>query len=347
MSMNNLGIKGQDKFILSDTLVPDIFIDEYMPRLSGEAVKCYLFLVSFGRRGNKPLTVADLARRLVLQKLDVERALQELTGEGLLQIADSGIHINDLKKTEIRRIISDLREHNSAPLSAKTISDREQVVMLVNNEYFQGTMNHRWYDIIDKWFNDYRFEPAVVQALFAEAATSDRWGVLTIPFLDTIAARWARNNVRTFAQLSEYYEKNEAFRFLFQHIIKVLRIPFTEPGMKMAEKWVEELGYSQDIIDLALEETTGSNNPNLRYVDAILRRWHEAGVVTVEDAKRQSREYRQSKRKGNISSSFSKSGSSNRGNYPSIDEERRYKENFFGLVFPGVEKRDSDASESC
>jgi len=52
------------KLLLSDTLVPDIFVTELMPSLSGLAVKVYIFLLMTARN-SRQTTEADLARRLV------------------------------------------------------------------------------------------------------------------------------------------------------------------------------------------------------------------------------------------------------------------------------------------
>lgn len=53
----------------------------------------------------------------------------------------------------------------------------------------------------------------------------------------------------------------------------------------MIEKWKTELGYSDDIISLACAQTVNIREPNVRYVDAVLRAWHDEGVTDLVGAR--------------------------------------------------------------
>lgn len=330
-------ISGQDKYLLSDSIVPDIFIHEFMPRLDSMAVKCYLLLLSAFQNGKREIAKKDLSLRLSLSVREIEKCLQDLAEEGIIQIENEGVLLTDLKAIELRNLLEKNREEKSIIISPAIMSEREQVVTAINNEYFQGLMTHAWYDMIDDWFLNYRFEPAVVQALFAEATASDKWGKLNRPFLNSIAARWHRHEIRTFSELSAFYEENEKFLQLYKHICKTLRISFTEPGIRLVESWVEELGYEREIIDLALEETTGSRNPNLRYVDTILRRWHSQGLKNKADVKRELASWQQSKKD---TASRTKAGG-NRANYAGSEKNANYDE-AFGLQYPAVSNQQPD-----
>ncbi|HHU06716.1 MAG TPA: DnaD domain protein [Clostridiaceae bacterium] len=331
-------IKGQDKFLLSDTAVPDIFIHEYMPRLDGAAVKCYLLLLSAFQNGKREISKKDLSLRLSLTPKDLDLSLNKLVEEGLIILSSEGIKLSDMKAIELRTLLAAKPEENTVVLSPEVITEREQVVTAINNEYFQGLMTHAWYDMIDDWFAKYRFEPAVVQALFAEATAADKWGKLNRPFLNSIAARWSKHGVKTFSELSVFYEQNELFLGLYKHICKVLRISFTEPGMRMVESWVDELGYDKDVIDLALEETTASSRPNLRYVDTILRRWHSQGIKSKADVENERKSWLQGKKS---KSSGKTAKSANRDNYEGEGPDADYDE-AFGLTYPKMQTVKSD-----
>ncbi|HHV42554.1 MAG TPA: DnaD domain protein [Clostridiaceae bacterium] len=323
-------ISGQEKFLLSDTVVPDIFIHEYMPRLKHAAVKCYLLVLSAFQNGKREIAKKDLALRLSFTPKDINLALQELMEEGLILLETDGIKLTDLKAIEIRTLIDSKPTTPSLRLSPEVISEREQVITAINNEYFQGLMTHAWFDMIDDWFLKHKFEPAVVQALFAEATASDKWGRLNRPFLNAIADRWAKHNVRTFSELSAFYEQNERFLEIYRHVCKVLRISYTEPGIRMVESWVDELGYDRDVIDLALEETTGSSNPSLKYVDSILRRWNSEGIRTKEQVKKDRSAW---ERKQKVTRRSTSVKSANRDNYEEISSSADYNE-AFGLRYP-------------
>ena len=60
--------------MFSDTPVPDLFIHDIMPKLSGNAVKCYLFLNSVFYNGSRDATQADVADRLGISEEEIGRA---------------------------------------------------------------------------------------------------------------------------------------------------------------------------------------------------------------------------------------------------------------------------------
>lgn len=331
-------INGQEKFLLSDTAVSDIFIHEYIPRLGGSAVKCYLLLLSVFQNGKREISKKDLSLRLSLTPKDLDLSLNELVKENLIALSKEGIRLSDMKAIELKTLLDAKPQEAIVILSPEVITEREQVVTAINNEYFQGLMTHAWYDMIDDWFLKYKFEPAVVQALFAEATASDKWGKLNRPFLNSIAARWSKHGVKTFSELSAFYEQNELFLDLYRHICKVLRISFTEPGLRMVESWVDELDYDKNIIDLALEETTASSRPNLRYVDTILRRWHSQGIKSKEDVENERKSWLQGK-KGKGGGKAAKSF--NRDNYEGNGSDSDYDE-AFGLTYPKMQTAKAD-----
>ena len=86
-------------------------------------------------------------------------------------------------------------------------------------------------------------------------------------------------------------------------------------------RWMTEYGYDMDVIEIALEKTTGIQSPNLNYVGKILAAWHKAGLKN-EAAVRQyeadkeadkARRLRQTGRRDNV------------GNF----SQRRYSEGYF------------------
>ena len=323
-------IIGQDKYLLSDTLVPDIFIQEYMPKLGHAAIKCYLLLLSAYHNGKREIDRKDLSLRLSHTPKEIDLALSELVEAELIILEQNGIKLSDLKALEIRTLIEDRQSSQVSILSPEIISEREQVITAINNEYFQGLMTHAWYNMIDNWFLKFQFEPAVVQALFAEATASDKWGRLNRPFLNAIADRWGKHQIRTFSELSDFYEENEKFLAISRHLFKELCIPSSSPSMRLVESWVYELGFDLEVISLALENSAGSSNP-LNYADATLKRWHDKNLKSVADIKEEQKEWQDSRKQGRRGSIKSR----NRGNYAGSDSFVDYNA-AFGLKYPKI-----------
>lgn len=56
----------------------------------------------------------------------------------------------------------------------------------------------------------------------------------------------------------------------------------SEPQKELYLKWSAKWKFSHEMILLAVEETTGADNPSFNYLDSILKNWMEIGVATPE-----------------------------------------------------------------
>ena len=129
------------KLLLSDTLVPDIFITEHLPALSGPAVKLYVFMLLVART-NRSINEQDLARRLGTDEESIRATLLELAARDLVQIRNRGVEIMDIKAAEISVFIGPKpRRHppKSRNLSKNSIYARS--FWLISPKPFQGLMS--------------------------------------------------------------------------------------------------------------------------------------------------------------------------------------------------------------
>ena len=62
---------------------------------------------------------------------------------------------------------------------------------------------------------------------------------------------------------------------------------------KVFSKWLYEFGFDMDIITMAYETTVEAKGSyNLKYMDAVLTNWHNAGLITPDDIRRYNEQYR-------------------------------------------------------
>jgi len=275
-------IKDSRSIIFSDTPVPDLFIQDMMPKLSGNAVKSYLFLNSVFQNGSRKATRTDLADRLGISEEAVEDSLLELQRMHLITVGDQDIAIHDLKMQELQKRYRPITSSPPKEIVGreKLHKERELIVNQINMTFFQGMMTFTWYDHIDRWFEVYGFDPQVMFALFQEAANQNR---LNGPgFAMRVAEDWASAGVRTYEQLSLYYthflKKNEIKAL----VGKRLRRSMTEYDLRDVDTWIDEYGYGEDIIEEALSKTRGASKPSVRFVSAVLKDWHDRELKTLD-----------------------------------------------------------------
>ncbi len=117
------------------------------------------------------------------------------------------------------------------------------------------------------------------------------------PFLSTIrreAAIWARTGVDTVQQANSYLTRLQTARAREREVARLLELPdreLVERERKYITQWLEQ-GFSDDALRLAYEKTvmgTASKSMDWRYMNGILRRWHEKGLHTAAQVEQSER----------------------------------------------------------
>lgn len=75
----------------------------------------------------------------------------------------------------------------------------------------------------------------------------------------------------------------------------------SEPQKEMYLKWTAQWKFTHEMVLLAVENTTGADNPSFNYLDGILKSWMENGIMTPEqlDAEKQRQKNAQSTYRAN------------------------------------------------
>ncbi len=113
-------------------------------------------------------------------------------------------------------------------------------------------------------------------------------GNLRNPSLRTIekeAYAWAERGIDTVEDASAYIQAQARRNSQLGQLMAVLQIRGREltPGEeKYARQWLE-MGFDMDAIEIAYDRTClNTGNRNWAYMNRILTRWHEAGLMTAE-----------------------------------------------------------------
>ena len=330
------------KLLLSDTMVPDLFILEYLPTLSGIAVKIYLFLL-LTVRTSRILTEQDLARRLGQEAEAVRTALLELASADLLHYNDEKIELIDIKAAEIERLY---RPRTAAPpheteRAQKRFDQREKLMGDIARTFFQGMMSPSWYGEIDSWFDRYGFEPEVIYALFQECARRNKLD--SKAYISKVAENWSKRGIISFNDLNQYFLDYDKVSKASRKIGKKLRKNMTEYDEEMVARWIEQLGYDFDIIELALRKTTRLSHPNLSFIDRLLQEWfehnlHDAEAIQAYETEKAKQITQQ--RKSQVGHTVSQQ---NRGNF----EQRDYSSDYLNSYFEPVTLDDATVARQA
>jgi len=319
--------------LFSDTLVPDIFIKEYLPLLDGDSVKIYLYCLFLSQK--KDCSIEAVKRIFGYDDAYLKQCLNQLANLGLISVKTKKILVNDIKEKELLKYY---RPRTSVDVAGKegtvSMSSRQGVYKHISDKFFAGQMAPSWYGEIDLWFSKYDFDDDVMFMLFQHCA--DQLGKAGKPlnkaYVSTVARSWYEQGIKTSNDLEKYLMEYDKYKGIKAEVIKKLRIKgnLTEYEEKVIYKWYFDYKYSFDVIELALKKSVSSRNASLSTYDRYLTEWFKNGLRTVE----QVIEYEENKKKQYIESR-KESSQPAQSKVPQKDfsEQRQYDDEFFKSLY--------------
>lgn len=279
-------IEETQKLWMSDVLIPDIFITDYLPLLSPEAVKVYLYAKHVAINRIK-ISSAELLAHLSMEEGPFKDALLDLAQHKVIALLSAGdkFYLNDLKELELQRqFVSNKEPEMSEGLKALLNEEyKTELMEQISDTFYHGMMGISQARIIDECLHDFGFESEIVYALFSEAMAKSKLN--QYKYIRSIAKAWHDNGVRTYSELKTISKRRDEIKRLAKRVGKKLNRTMTEPDEELVRHWLYDLGFDFSIISLALDNSVKSSNPNLNYYNRFLEDWHSAGVKTVAEVK--------------------------------------------------------------
>ncbi len=329
-------LEENQKLFLSDTLVPDIFILEYLPSLGGLAVKVYIYLLMAARR-RRTVTETDLVRRMDADMDAVKAAFVELEAAGLVERMDKGYVITDIKAAELDRVYRPRTSSSPEESEAAGTRDpaRSKLMADISKTFYQGLMSPSWFGVIDNWFDKYGFEPEVLYSLFQVCKQNNKLGNKN--YVASVAEDWGRRGITTFAALNAHFAARDRVRAAGRQVGKKLRKNISEYDEEYIAKWIDKFGYPIEIIDIALRRAVKIANPNMAYFDGIITEWFSHGLKTAEEIEKFERDKlaRKAAERAGIQTGATSRGNrkpANVGNF----QQREYSDDYVDSLYEDV-----------
>ncbi len=314
--------------LYSDTLVSDIFISQYMPSMDSTCVKVYIYML-FLCKHNKKVTSDELAKTLNLSMDEVKSALTSLDNLEVITWVEDKIQLSDLKEAEIQRMykLKAVSTPEQANANFEKNKSRNNTLSAINSKFFQGLMAPNWYLTIDNWFTIYKFDEDVMYTLFKYCHDNNTFHK---SYIEAVATNWHRRGIQNFFDLEKYFEDMSQVRGIKGTIIKKLRLrrALTEYESEYVERWVIDYKYGFDVIEIALKKTVGKTNPDFKFLNSVLTRWHDLGLVTAEEILGYENSIKTQPQAGQ-STQKAKPKQSQRDNFEQREYDDEYFENFF------------------
>ncbi len=286
------------------TLIPNRFLDEYMPRANGEFVKIYLYLLR-SAPGELP-SLSQLADKMDCTERDILRAVRYWEKEGLLTLGfNENQELTDLsfsypKEKAEAAATPEIPEPVGTSVSAdvspdensltaervKELKENEQIVQLlyIAEQYLGRPLSITDTNKILYFYEELNFDPDLIEYLIEYCVSRGR---KSIWYIQSIALSWSDQGISTVAAAKE---EARQYSQTYYAVLKALGIQNHNPiegEVEIIDRWIQEWGFTMELIREACKRAvlqTGSGS--IRYTNSILNSWHEADVHHLSDVKK-------------------------------------------------------------
>lgn len=262
--------------IQSVTSIPDVFFDSYMLRANGEFLKVYLYLYRWCKVSGADISLSSIADRLSMTESDVWRALRYWQSEGLIKIStDTTGQPTELEMVEIpaNSVPDNMRVSGNArsDTNVNTGNNNLNITKPMNSTNLMSNMN----------------TISSTQNINPTGSINPSIGMQNsmVPSVnDYVKPSYTMQQIQEF---NEQTKDEQIFLVIEQYIGK----PLSQNDMNTIIFFYERLGFSPSLIEYLVEYCVGNEHRSLRYMEKVAISWAQAGIDTVEKAKRHTEGY--------------------------------------------------------
>ncbi|MDR0975616.1 MAG: DnaD domain protein [Christensenellaceae bacterium] len=263
------------------TLVPNKFIEEYLPLANGELVKVFLYgLMVCGNAERYDNTLLHFANNLQMGEQDVLTAFEFWKNKGLVQIIDA--ESVQIKYLPVKPNIN-IKKYNTSKFDEfnagiQAIIDGRQILPTEFTEYYA-------------LMEAFHIEPEALVAV-AKYCADSKGRNIGGAYIIQVAKNWAYDGVRTLAAVREKLSKADEKKSQVIEILNALKSKRTpEPeDFDLLSKWALKLGFEFETILMVAKKQKSSD---INRLDETLLKYFELKLFDAESIK----EYEKNKSK--------------------------------------------------
>lgn len=290
------------------TIVPNIFIDQFMPSANGAYVKVYLYLLRLFLGNCPEVTISSIADRLENTEKDIIRALtyweklnlltltrnpqKEITSIKMVDLSTAKLDTEPVpvdSDTELDEIAVSI--HTESKPATRQSYSAEKITQLTSNENIKYAMNivEIYLDrplkpmdlqLILYLYEELHFSAELIMYLYEYCVSK---GKKNASYIEAVALTWAEEGIDTEEKAKE---ATATYNDHFNAVNKAFGLN-RAPGQierQYITKWVEVFAFSDEIITEACNRTIlRTQKPDFKYTDKILETWFKKEVKSHTD----------------------------------------------------------------
>lgn len=152
------------------------------------------------------------------------------------------------------------------------IKDMFNQIQSIIGRQFEG---NETFEILD-WIDHYEMEPKIITQAYTHAVNKKNNN--SFKYIASIVRNWFDHKIKTMNDLELFFEKTDKRYILYKRILKSLGLNFrypTEEEKRLMDTWFDEYQFDIDTILKACNKTASISNPNINYINTILKNWYK------------------------------------------------------------------------
>lgn len=251
--------------------VPNIFIDNYMSKASGEFVKVYLYLLRCMQSG-LDVSLPDIATYCNLTKNDILCALIYWDKANVLALemnenTISGIHFLDLNATTEKKAEIPV----SVPSNTEKLSNTESISNAKESSTPEITSHVETVPNMESI-------PTTETVLNTTPKENQTYITTEQKAISSSDIEYTLDEIKTFRNNPDISE----LLFILEAYIKRT---LSSVEMNVVFFWMDELKFSKELAEYLIEYCVSGGHISLRYMEKVALNWAEQNISTVEQAK--------------------------------------------------------------
>lgn len=270
-------------FYLRDTNVENIFINEYMTQAPGDYVKVYLFALMYADF-DMHMANETIAKHLSMEDEDVLKAWTYWEKMGVIRkhFEKPGdkyryqvefLNLKELvygKKQKSQSSDSKVPDRLKELMDNDTVKDMYSEIERIIGRLFEGKEPAE----IMSWITDYNATPEMI--VYAYSYCVKKKNHSNHKYVAAIVKEWVNQGLKTIDQIEGYLEETDNRHYLYKRVLKALGFlrNATEEEKRIMDIWFDQMGFSIEKVLDACKKTTGISNPNINYINSVLKAWN-------------------------------------------------------------------------
>lgn len=289
------------------TLVPDIFIDEYMPQANGEFVKIYLYLLRASHSPAADISLSSIADVFTCTEKDVIRALNYWQKADLISLEyDSSKRLTGLSLLPLSSAHAEAaagiaasgdpvpEQAPAAPepgrpkyLTPGAILQLQQEnpdigqLLFLAEQYLKKTLSATDMQRILYFYDELHFPVELIEFLIEYCVSQNH---RSLSYIEKVGLAWHEEHIST---VEAAKQRTNTWCKDYFVILKAFGIRGRDPVSTEVEymnRWLKEYGFSMDIIKEACARTIAQTaQPSFKYAEGILSKWKKENVHHLSD----------------------------------------------------------------